>query len=411
MEKKTIGSLIAALRKANGMTQKDLAERLHVSDKSVSRWERDESVPDLSLIPVIAEIFDISCDELLRGECKPKENLRSKLNLYRILSFVGVGITFLGFLITAILNFNIYNAWIGSRIAFLIGSAFYLSSAVFQIIILFIAFMSVSNCGLNQQDVLHFKYKIIRHAEINFGLIAICFSLGLPLMVFSINNVIKISIGMGYYLYGVIAAVITSVLCCIACYYLNAFLIRKGICGIPDVKVQKYWHNHHLIRKFFIGVITCILITFFMQCILTGFGNPYYLAKGTKFEDYESFISFMEEEKSISYQYHDENYQATNEIVYIKNYDIHKDTRKKLFETALKDKEWNTVCRYMDQNYEVCAIKYNEKKGTILPITAITYEDFHHAVLQTEITKNIFKGIYIVEIMLFLLLYFKKRAK
>ena len=41
MEKKTIGGFIAALRKANGMTQKDLAERLNVSDKTVSRWERE----------------------------------------------------------------------------------------------------------------------------------------------------------------------------------------------------------------------------------------------------------------------------------------------------------------------------------------------------------------------------------
>ena len=40
MEKKTIGGFIATLRKANGMTQKDLAERLNVSDKTVSRWER-----------------------------------------------------------------------------------------------------------------------------------------------------------------------------------------------------------------------------------------------------------------------------------------------------------------------------------------------------------------------------------
>ena len=67
MERKTIGGLIAALRKANGMTQKDLAERLNVSDKSVSRWERDDGAPDLSLIPVIAEVFGVTCDELLRG--------------------------------------------------------------------------------------------------------------------------------------------------------------------------------------------------------------------------------------------------------------------------------------------------------------------------------------------------------
>ena len=57
MEKKTIGGFIAALRKANGMTQKELAEQLNVSDKTVSRWERDDGAPDLATIPAIAEIF------------------------------------------------------------------------------------------------------------------------------------------------------------------------------------------------------------------------------------------------------------------------------------------------------------------------------------------------------------------
>ena len=59
MEKKTIGKFIAALRKANGMTQKELGEKLFVSDKTVSRWECDECTPELSLIPSIAEIFGI----------------------------------------------------------------------------------------------------------------------------------------------------------------------------------------------------------------------------------------------------------------------------------------------------------------------------------------------------------------
>lgn len=68
METRTIGKFIATLRKASGMTQKELAEKLNVSDKSVSRWERDEGAPDLSLIPVIAEVFGVTCDELLRGE-------------------------------------------------------------------------------------------------------------------------------------------------------------------------------------------------------------------------------------------------------------------------------------------------------------------------------------------------------
>lgn len=65
MEKKTIGQFLSALRKAGGMTQKELAEKLHVSNKAVSRWERDECAPDLSLIPVIADIFGVTSDELL----------------------------------------------------------------------------------------------------------------------------------------------------------------------------------------------------------------------------------------------------------------------------------------------------------------------------------------------------------
>lgn len=74
MERKTIGSFISVLRKSQGLTQKELAEKLGVSDKTVSHWERDESAPDISLIPVIAEIFSVSCDELLRGEKRKDQN-------------------------------------------------------------------------------------------------------------------------------------------------------------------------------------------------------------------------------------------------------------------------------------------------------------------------------------------------
>lgn len=68
MEKNTMGAFIAVLRKANGMTQKQLAELLNVSDKAISRWERDEAMPDLTQIPVLAELFHVTADELLRGQ-------------------------------------------------------------------------------------------------------------------------------------------------------------------------------------------------------------------------------------------------------------------------------------------------------------------------------------------------------
>lgn len=68
MDQKTMGSFIAALRKTSGMTQRQLAEMLAVSDKTISHWERGESAPDLSMIPVLAEIFGVTCDEILKGE-------------------------------------------------------------------------------------------------------------------------------------------------------------------------------------------------------------------------------------------------------------------------------------------------------------------------------------------------------
>jgi len=80
MTKNSIGQFIAALRKVNGMTQQEVADRLNVSNKAVSRWERDECAPDLSLIPAIAEMFGVSCDELLRGERIDAECSGDKMN-------------------------------------------------------------------------------------------------------------------------------------------------------------------------------------------------------------------------------------------------------------------------------------------------------------------------------------------
>lgn len=73
MEQKSLGSFLAVLRKANGMTQKELAERVGVSDKTVSHWERDESAPDISVLPILADIFGVTVDELLRGEKAPAD--------------------------------------------------------------------------------------------------------------------------------------------------------------------------------------------------------------------------------------------------------------------------------------------------------------------------------------------------
>lgn len=64
--KKTMGMTIAELRKAKGMTQLELAERMGVTDKAVSKWERDLSCPDINSLPTLAEALGISVDELMQ---------------------------------------------------------------------------------------------------------------------------------------------------------------------------------------------------------------------------------------------------------------------------------------------------------------------------------------------------------
>lgn len=67
MEKNMTGSFLAAERKAKGLTQKQLAELLHVSDKAVSRWETGRGLPDAALMLPLCEILGVSVNELLSG--------------------------------------------------------------------------------------------------------------------------------------------------------------------------------------------------------------------------------------------------------------------------------------------------------------------------------------------------------
>ena len=66
MGKMTLGEYIRALRIQNGLTQASLAEMLHITDKAVSKWERDISCPDISLFPRLADILGVTVSDLLR---------------------------------------------------------------------------------------------------------------------------------------------------------------------------------------------------------------------------------------------------------------------------------------------------------------------------------------------------------
>ena len=79
MKKKTLGMMIASLRKENGMTQLELAEKMGVTDKAVSKWERDLSCPDVNSIPKLAEVFEISVDELMQIKAESQSGVKKDI--------------------------------------------------------------------------------------------------------------------------------------------------------------------------------------------------------------------------------------------------------------------------------------------------------------------------------------------
>ena len=70
MDCKSIGNTISELRRKMGMTQLDLARRLEISDKAISKWETGQGYPDITIFPTLSEIFGVSIDYLMLGEKK-----------------------------------------------------------------------------------------------------------------------------------------------------------------------------------------------------------------------------------------------------------------------------------------------------------------------------------------------------
>ena len=98
--KKTLGTMIAELRKAKGMTQLELAEKMNITDKAVSKWERDLSCPDINSLPALAEILEVTVDELMQVKTTaetPKKSVAEIIDtvLKAIVLAMGVAVTVL----------------------------------------------------------------------------------------------------------------------------------------------------------------------------------------------------------------------------------------------------------------------------------------------------------------------------
>ncbi len=95
--KKNIAENMTALRKAKGLTQAELAEKLNYSDKSVSKWERGDGTPDIIVLSKIAALFEVTLDEMVSDKTpvkKPQKRLPHLTNRI-IIPLLSVGLVFL----------------------------------------------------------------------------------------------------------------------------------------------------------------------------------------------------------------------------------------------------------------------------------------------------------------------------
>lgn len=430
MEKKTIGGFIAALRKANGMTQKDLADRLNVSDKTISRWERNDGDPDLSVIPVIAEIFGVTCDELLRGERKSPEEraepldcadttpkgekqrqrlLKATLSQYKSQTYIAMGVSVAGFIVALICNLAFLKAVLG----FLCGAIFFAASIVCQAIFLNRSFLSVEDAGLDETDLSVFRKSVIMLAEKSIGVTVAFTGFTFPLIL------VDAYMGLGVdslLLFGVVGAALFLLIYAVVCYFINASFIKRGTYTLDAKEAVVYRHNHKLKKICAVILVSILLATFIGHQFATSIWGPYSIMDGTTFTDYESFIAYMEQD--IPYESHEYSdymtapipHEQIGETTYYDEFgnEISEDEANR---RTLEDKNGDVVCEYTDRNKSVVSMNYTPRDGTILPITVHTQDDLDDARQKASIRHVIFGVAYCIECLAIVMIYFKKRAK
>ena len=341
MEKKTIGKFISALRRANGMTQKELGEKLFVSDKTVSRWECDECTPELSLIPSIAEIFGITTDELLRGERnnpdreaatsedvaskqKAKSDKQFKLMLhsrkkkFTNLSFISIGLIIVGLIAAMICNLGFSKGLLG----FCLASVFFVAATICQI-----CFTVSFRLLIDEEEAEHAEEikkantdMVFSSVKIFFGIL-LTFAFCLPIAVLTLtyfNSHYGLVID-SWLLFGALFASVAFLLAfCVYKIFVLKVLINKEIVWLDEQTVSKVNAESSLLGKICIVFTVVLAIIMLATYIITSSVSESTFIERERFDDPDKFIEYMQSEYDAWYEegYSDSPAPPHNELGY-----------------------------------------------------------------------------------------------
>lgn len=413
MEKKSIGSFIAALRKAKGLTQRELAEKLNVSDKAVSRWEREESLPDLSLIPAIAEIFGVTADELLRGErmkegeSLPRAGEKSEKQLKNLInrsllrfnnrSIIAAGVALAGLIGAMVANVGFNKAWV----AFFIALVFYLAAALCETVFT-VAAMAALNVEEDCAAVQSARHTVLSRALWVFSLVIVLFAATLPLIIFPWSAYMGLT-GDSWLVNGAICGCYGLLASMFVAWLSVGIAVKRGLFSL-DAKQRARRRLRVISVLTTLGVMGLTLVA---DILLTE--NVTMYADAIVFDNYEDFTTYMMRKEEVGEQYGGVAIAPESSITYYDE-DGNPTTEAKSRMQEIVNTEGETVLRYYRRNDNAVIIRY-EASDTCLPITVITQDAINEAWATVHMIETIFIALYIAELAAAVAIYFIKSRR
>lgn len=427
MEKRTLGSFLAVLRKANGMTQKELADQLDVSDKAVSRWERDECAPDLTLIPVIAEIFGVTCDELLRGqrsspdtsapESVPERVPKTQKQLNRILgenrtrlmtsSLLTLGIGITGLLAAMVCNLAFLRAYLG----FFVGCGFFAAAGIMEAVFGIRAFSAVGSDDFDGEYLARYRRSLGDILMNTATGLLLLFSVTLPLLIFPFDPYSGLS-GKSWLTSGLLFGLIAAAILLVLRWIISGIQIRRSPAGSTQTRATR----HRLQGRIMVILAVVLAATGIAQVILNSYcQSELPFATGTVFYDADAFqawalsdddtadaVTGADFSTAISTEpiagpyYYDENGQEI--------------THQQLFEQAESGKDQSRINAILRlSNRSIAMVRSSGDDA--FPITVFTSADWRHNRNILDNINTTFVITYILEIGVALLIYCRKRKQ
>lgn len=430
MEKQTMGSFIAALRKASGMTQREMAEKLNVSDKAVSRWERDESAPDLMLIPVIADLFDITADELLRGrrmssaegngvanerkqererelsEKSVRTLAKRKLEKLRWISLIAAGIGTAGLVVALICD----SVFFASKLGFFLSLLFYISAVITEIIGLTSFFSSMEAIATAlyhsateervREMTAPYRAEGFQWSCAVFTILGGFIGMVFPLVQAQVYQGGYIAL-LGMPLLLATAATGAGLVFFICRLVIRRLLTKKDILPMPSAVTEWDRLRRKMVKRYLLIWGALMLLTAIGAGIFNNISISTY-AQAKVFHDYDSFVEYMEEGQYRE-QGFDEGYIA----------EIKKDMENDPAYEILTDSNNKELCRYRRSIYDcVVQIEYSFHKSVDgLPVYVYTARAMEAALNVQDNVNTLLILFAALETLLCGVLYYRKCKK